>query len=186
MFWNREECSFKSCESWFTLALLGHFDASLPEVIQQATAFMTACYGQKNSETMSIARVNAWAAKTGKGYVSTPKLCTLPPTSESFVENVKRAHYQAGLWRALKNSDPPRFDVENFGWKRDKVNKILVPMTIPDKVNLAPSTILQLIRCGCATATPCSSSRCSCRSASLPCTVFCACHDGCCGNLETS
>ena len=135
---------------------------------------------------MSIARVNAWAAKTGKGYVSTPKLCTLPPTSESFVENVKRAHYQAGLWRALKNSDPPRFDVENFGWKRDKVNKILVPMTIPDTVNLASSTILQLVRCGCATPTPCSSSRCSCWSASLPCTVFCACHDGCCGNLETS
>ena len=60
-----------------------------------------ACYGQK-FDTMSNARLTAWAAKTGKEQVSTPTLCSLPPTTEAFVENVKRAHHQATIWRSAK------------------------------------------------------------------------------------
>ncbi|KAG0714433.1 hypothetical protein GWK47_014176 [Chionoecetes opilio] len=72
----------KVVRSGLLLSLLGQIDASLPSVTQQATKFMTACYGQNNSDTMSNARLSAWAAKTGKGYTSTPKLSSLPPTSE--------------------------------------------------------------------------------------------------------
>jgi len=78
---------------------------------------MTACYGQK-CDTMSNSRLTAWAAKTGKGQVSTPRLCSLPPTTEAFVENVKRAHHQASIWRSAKEEDPPELDVEKYGWKR--------------------------------------------------------------------
>ena len=146
---------------------------------------MTACYGKK-CDAMSNARLTAWAGKTGKGQVSVPKLCSLPPTTEAFVENVKRAHQQASMWRSAKDEDPPVLDVEKYGWKKDKVNRLLVPTSIPEAVNLAPDSVLKLIRCGCKSGTPCNSSRCGCRSANLSCTVFCACHDGGCGNANIS
>ncbi|KAG0723714.1 hypothetical protein GWK47_042085 [Chionoecetes opilio] len=133
---------------------------------------------------MSNARLSAWAAKTGKGYTSTPKLCSLPPTSETFEENVKRAHHQASIWRAVKDADPPELDVEKYGWKKDETNRSLVPTTVPDTVSLAPDAVLRLIRCGCESDTPCRSSRCGCRSADLSCTMFCACHDGICCNTN--
>lgn len=175
----------KVVRSGISLSLLGYIDAPLPAVIDQATLFMTACYGQK-CDTMSNARLTAWAGKTGKGQVSTPKLCSLPPTTEAFVENVKRAHHQASMWRSAKEEDPPVLDVEKYGWKKDKVNRSLVPTTIPEAVNLAPDSVLKLIRCGCKSGTPCNSSRCGCRSANLSCTVFCACHDGGCCNANIS
>lgn len=133
---------------------------------------------------MSNARMNAWAAKTGKGPVSTPRLCSLPPTTEAFVENVKRAHHQASMWRSAKTEHPPELDVEKYGWEKDDVNKSLVPTAIPEAVNLAPHSVLKLIRCGCKSGTPCNTSRCGCKSANLSCTVFCACHDGECCNVN--
>ena len=146
---------------------------------------MTACYGKK-CDAMSNARLTAWAGKTGKGQVSVPKLCSLPPTTEAFVENVKRAHQQASMWRSAKDEYPPVLGVEKYGWKKDKVNRLLVPTSIPEAVNLAPDSVLKLIRCACKSGTPCNSSRCGCRSANLSCTVFCACHDGGCGNANIS
>ena len=115
-----------------------YIDAPLPAVIEQASLFMTAYYGQK-SDTMSNARLTAWAAKTGKGQVSTPRLCSLPLTTEGFVENVKRAHHQASIWRSAK--EEPELDVEKYGRKKDDVNRSLVPTTIPETVNLAPDSV---------------------------------------------
>ena len=144
---------------------------------------MTACYGQK-CDTISNALLTAWAAKTGKGQVSTPRLCSLPPTTEALVENVKRAHHQASIWRSAKEEDSPELDAEKYGWKKDDVNRLLVPTTIPEAVNLAPDSVLKLIRCGCQSGTPYNSSRCGCRRANLSCTVFCTCHDGGCCNAN--
>jgi len=44
----------KVARSGISLSLLGHIDAPLPAVIEQATLFTTACYGQK-CDTMSNA-----------------------------------------------------------------------------------------------------------------------------------
>ena len=111
-YYSRNPCCSHPFWLWHCCMLLWHWentvlkvsfgpyiDAPLPAVIEQATLFMTACYGQK-CDTMSNARLTAWAAKTGKGQVSTPRLCSLPPTTEAFVENVKRAHHQASIWRS--------------------------------------------------------------------------------------
>ncbi len=170
----------KTVQSGYSLSLLGQPEAPIAEVIEQATKFMIACYGQKECDTMSSARLKAWATKTGKGYTSIPKLCSLPPTSESFTENVKRAHHQAILWRSLKMPDPPVLDIEEFGWRKDVANKTLLPVTVPENVMLAPLAILRLIKCGCHSDSPCHTSRCGCRSASLSCTIFCGCQmEGC-------
>ena len=43
---------------------------------------------------MSETRNVSWAEKVGKGSTSTPHLNNIPPTTEAFIENVKRAHIQ--------------------------------------------------------------------------------------------
>ena len=51
----------------------------------------------------------------------------------------------------------------------------LPPVTLPDKVPVAPSNVLEMIRCGCCTGPICSTLRCSCAAAEHSCTVFCVC-----------
>ncbi|MEL7308361.1 MAG: hypothetical protein AAGK05_11175 [Pseudomonadota bacterium] len=172
----------KVLQSGLSLSLLGHVDASFSSVLKQATDFLIACYGLKSCSTMSQARLRAWATKTGKGYTSTPRLCSLPPTSEAFEQNVKRAHYQTAVWLSIE--DLPTLNVEEFGWKKDATNKTLLPTALPITVNSAPDSVLRLIRCGCESDSSCSSSRCGCRGSSLPCTIFCACYDVICYNTN--
>jgi len=118
--------------------------------------------------------------KNGKGVTSAPKLYAIPPTTEAFQENVKRAHYQAIIWRSFDSDDVPDLHPENFGWNKDMSTKSLTPVAIPESVPLAPDYILKLICCGCRSQNPCSK-RCSCKSAGYPqCSVFCACYSvGC-------
>ncbi len=177
----------KTLKSGYSLSLLGMKDANMPHVMKQATACMTACYGQPNCKTMSDARLKVWASRTGKGYTSTPKLCSLPPTSEAFEENVKRAHFQACVRRSVMEADPPTLDPECYGWKRDEATKSLLPTTLPNNVPLAPAEILSLLKCGCPSENPCTNSRCRCTGARLPCTVFCGCYSsGGCSNPHTT
>ena len=75
----------------------------------------------------------------GKGVTSAPKLCAILPTTEAFQENVKRAHYQAIIWRSLDSDDVPDLHPENFGWK-DMSTKSLTPVAIPESVPLAQTT----------------------------------------------
>ena len=66
----------KVVRSGHSLSLLGQTNAPMPAVIKQATSFVAACYGQSNCHFMSNTRLNVWAAQTGKGFTSTPKLLT--------------------------------------------------------------------------------------------------------------
>ena len=76
----------KTLRSGHSLNVLGVPEHSMESVIQQATSFISACYGQTNCSTMSETRLKVWLSKTGKGS-STPKLCALPPTTEAFKRN---------------------------------------------------------------------------------------------------
>ncbi len=97
-----------------SLNLLGDVNASMEDIIRQATAFMCQCYNVPNVTMLTEARIKIWAARTGRKAASKiPKLCSLPPTSEAFEENVKRAQYQCAIWRrALQeplNLDPTAY-----------------------------------------------------------------------------
>jgi len=41
---------------------------------------------------------------------------------------------------------------------------------------VAPPGVFEMIKCGCARDTPCSTAMCGCYTAILPCTMFCGCH----------
>ena len=116
-------------------------------------------------------RLKVWASRTGRASATPPKLCSLPPTTEAFVENVKRAHYQAIVWRSHEESNPPKLNRELFGWTKDEKRKTLRPTYLPHNTELAPKYIMRLIECGCKSATPCS-----CTRDKLKCTIFYACY----------
>jgi hypothetical protein len=85
----------------------------------------------------------------GKRCATSPPLESLPPTTEAFLENVKRAHLQMSVWKSVKDSNPPNVEVENFGWMKDCAGKCLDPVTLPPDVKLAPDFVMQLIKCNC-------------------------------------
>ncbi|MES9884040.1 MAG: hypothetical protein ABW185_24600 [Sedimenticola sp.] len=157
-----------------TLNKVGRLDADMTDILQEATTFISACYGQQ-SEDMSDARARSWAAKTAQSRSKTPKLCSFPPTTESFHEHVKRAHLQAIYWFSTPNPHPPNLDPTEYGWIRHEQSKSLDAVAIPSGVPPAPPAVMQLIKCSCSSSKPCSTYRCSCLSAQLACTVFCKC-----------
>lgn len=135
---------------------------------------------------MTDARVKAWTTRTGRKTASkTPKLCSLPPTTEAFKENVKRAHYQCAIWRRALQ-DPPNIDPTEYGWVKDKETRSLQPVTLPPSRQPAPDYILKLVCCSCASETPCHSKACGCVAANLACTTFCLCQGSAiCNNEQT-
>ena len=130
------------------LSAIGNVDAPLQQVIYQATRFISACYGMKDSTDMSHTRLLVWGKKNDKDHSSSPNLASLPPTREAFIENVKRAHFQTVLWRTI-NIDPRQLKPEEFGGKMDTDNNSLSLIGLPDDTKPAPDYILERIRCGC-------------------------------------
>ena len=155
---------------------LGDLSCPFEDVLKESTSFIAACYNTKTDETdMSSVRQKVWSSKVGKAPSCAPKLCSIPPTSEAFGENVKRAHLQASIWRKALDSDPPESDRLKFGWNKNEQLKALVPVMLPKEVPLAPQDVLKLIKCSCESQSPCGTLRCGCNSSRLSCTVFCAC-----------
>ena len=169
-----------------SLGYLGNTDVPLVDVLEQATAFTLACYGQSKCKSLTEARQKVWTSKVGRSLASAPKLASLPPTTEAFKENVARAHLQIAIWKSSLQQSPPALDPVKYGWCRDAVSKSLTPLTVPDDVSLAPQELLKLIRCSCGGDAPCRTQRCSCNSTNLSCTVFCSCQGGpSCSNDNT-
>ncbi len=124
---------------------------------------------------MSAYRYKIWAAKCSKGALA-PKVETLPPSTEAFTENVKRAHLQTCIWKTATFFYPPSLNPQEYGYVKDEIMKILLPTTVPDGVSLAPNIILKLIKCNCAGEKRCRRTNYSCNRSKLPCTVFCNCN----------
>jgi hypothetical protein len=160
----------------FVLDSLGKIDAPWHDVEKEVTKFMIAAYGGSGA-TMSECRQWLWAQKTAKSC-GAPKLCSLAPTTEAFLQNAKRAHFQVAQWYAVLDSYPPSLEPRDYGWEADDVNKTLSPTTVAEGVRVAPDCVLKLIRCGCDSETLCKSGNCGCTGRQTPCTIFCACGAG--------
>lgn len=57
----------KALKDGYDLSAIGNMDAPLQQVLEQATAFISACYGIKESMDMSHTRLLVWGKKMGKG-----------------------------------------------------------------------------------------------------------------------
>ena len=65
------------------------------------------------------------------------------------------------------------------------MNECLLPTLIPDCVSPVPDAVLEMIKCNCASESPCSRQNCTCSSAKLSCNKFCKCYESSCFNVWT-
>ena len=149
------------------------------KMISEAMHFILACYNMSHCQDLTQARQELWKIKMAKCLAGPPKLCSLPPTTEAFTENAKRAHLQLAVWYHALDSEPPHLDPKNHGWTRKEDSTSLCPSVIPQGTHLAPDELVRLIKCSCAsTKKACKSGKCSCVSTGLSCTLFCSCKGG--------
>ena len=104
------------------LNVLGNIteDVSFTSILEQTTHFMLAWYGQSNCSSFTAAPQKVWGLKVGRSKASAPKLCSLPPTSEVFKENVARAPLQVAVWLHALNPNPPVLKPTDFGWSKEE------------------------------------------------------------------
>ena len=115
-----------------SLNLLGNTGGTpFSEVADQATYFMLACYGQPRCHSMMEARQQMWFSKVSRSKASAPKLCSLPPTSEAFEQNVARAHLQVAIWLHALYPNPPILDPTSYGWSQEEESTALSSTTVP-------------------------------------------------------
>ena len=165
------------------LSLLGQLGADEASLISETTTIIAACYGSKVEGDMTTHRYQLWKSKMGNTKTtSAPKLKSLPPSHNAFVQHVHRAQYQAIIWESATQSDPPDLDPNQYGWHKDEDGTTLSPTTLPPGVSVVPINILQMDKGGCSTSQPCSTGRCSCVGVHTSCTMFCNCSAGsdCC------
>ena len=104
---------------------------------------------------MSEARTKMWRG-------AALKLCSLPPITEAFTDNVKRAHLQAAHWKASIEGTVRPIDALTHDWEHD--GSYLKP----------PVVVLEMMRCRFASG--CKGGQCKCSI--IGCTVFCTCKGG--------
>ena len=119
---------------------LGVPKASIDDLMKDSTHFIGACYGKKcdPSDTMSSIRYKIWVSFVGrKGASILLKLKSLPPTMEAFRENVKII-----FKLVFGKQNPPELDPLEFGWTSEGPSGAYCPVSLPSKVDFAPSDIL--------------------------------------------
>ena len=115
-----------------SLNLLGNTGGPpFSEVVDQATHFMLACYGQQRYHSIMEARQQMWFCKVSRSKVSAPKLYSLPPTTEAFEQNVARAHLQVVIWFHALDPNPRVLDPTSYGWSQEEGSTALSPTTVP-------------------------------------------------------
>ena len=113
------------------------------EVVDQATHFMLACYGQQRCHLTMEVRQQMWFSKVSRSKASAPKLCSLPPTSEA-------------IWLHALDPNPPVLDPTSYGWSQEEGSTALHRTTVPPDTSLTPTGLLKLIKCSCQSEMPCS------------------------------
>jgi len=171
--------AMKMINSHHSLNYLGKVAEDMEQIMEEATAFISACYGSRVTTNMSAVRYAIWTSKMANTKLtSAPQLKTLPPTTYAFVEHVHCALFQAAMWRAALQPDPPDLNPIHYGWSLDEASQVLDAILLPPDVSPAPLDVLQLIKCGWASVSPCSTARCGCYAAHLSCSMFCSCNHG--------
>ena len=160
------------------------------ETYKKCVNFVSKCYNMPSFDTMNELRYEFWLKKIGSARKVCPPLENLPSTDSSFREHVKMAMFQLSIWLSADKRQPSdSIDAADWGWYEIEMH--LMPIMTPDDVQIAPDSVLKLIRCNCkAQNNRCGeNSRCGCATNSLPCTKFCNCDfDGmvCSRSLENT
>ena len=74
----------------------------------------TACVGSWRMRDIN------WASKVGRSTACAPKLPSLPPTDEAFMENVAHAHLLVAVWKKAIDAMQPVLDATVYGWYHEQ------------------------------------------------------------------
>lgn len=96
----------------------------------------------------------------------------IPPTKAALEQHIKRAAYQAIVWRNALVPDPELPSPSDWGWLKEPTGWQPLWTTLPE----ASQTCYELIHCGCKKG---CSARCKCKKAALKCTALCSCSGDC-------
>ena len=93
----------------------------------------------------------------------------LPPTSDAARLHIRRAHFQAMIWKQAHLTNPTFPLPETMGWSR------LKDKLAPKLMSLAPipKSCDEMTNCGCKSG--CKTMKCSCRNVGQACTGACRC-----------
>ena len=83
--------------SGLSLSTVGDITSSVQDALGQSTSFIVSCYGHPESASLTDARQKIWSLRVSRSIGASPKLQTLPPTNEAFVENVARTHLHIAI-----------------------------------------------------------------------------------------
>ena len=61
-----------------------------------------------------------------------------------------KTHFQACIWKAALDEEPPNLDPLKFGWVKDDSAKSLGAIPLPQNVPLAPAEVLKTIQFTCS------------------------------------
>ena len=92
--------------------------------------------------TITEARQNMLPKKVSGRVASAPKLSSLPPTMESFVQNAGCAHLQGAVCGGKQCN-------QILHERTQVAGKEMYASPISDDVTLAPNALFKVIKCGC-------------------------------------
>ena len=69
-----------------SLSKVGDITSSVQDALGQSTSFIVSCYGYPESAYLTDARQKIWSLRVSRSIGAAPKLQTLSPTNEAFVE----------------------------------------------------------------------------------------------------
>ena len=116
-----------------------------------------------------------FCAKTGASATDSGHL---PPCQDCFQQHVKRANYQAAIWkRSLENFPEIPRPYEDHGWILGEDSNLEISWMTGSP---APETVLSLLSCDCSRK--CELPTCSCLSNKMKCTPACKKKD--CANMK--
>ena len=116
-------------------------------------------YPRRQAPQMSC--VTSCSARKKKKKKKKQKNEMLPPTSDCLLQHLKRANYQAFVWRNALDAMQDLESPEGHGWVRD--SELLVPLMMTKAP--APESLLELTTCKCKTSA--CLRNCSCNNTGL-------------------
>ena len=131
-------------------------------------------YNGKSSDTLYGLRFKKYCDKVATSLTQVdPRM--LPPTSAAAKNHSKRVFLQINQWK------DPECDMAAEDWSWTLTETGLCPTMT--EMAPAPSELLKLIRCSCAT--DCASARCTCRKHGMKCSTACGqCRGTLCSNAN--
>ena len=100
-------------------------------------------------------------------------------THGSFLNHVRRAHYQLFKWFLAAEALIPVQNPRDYGW--DVEDGDFVPLT--SDIPIAPKAVIDLVSCKCPKGS-CTIRQCGCVNSNNTCTQFCGCDEGTCENAD--